>query len=335
MEGACISQHSAFEVDVDLSSSGGLNVSVIKEKTGWVVQRVKPGPIESWNHLHPNKAVCLGDRIISANGTPLSPGMRVNDCAVQGKVSLSVMNGRRLLVDGREGVVTWDAGLPNSDFVKVRWTDAEDNGDTGLVWSDGTWIPIRASIVNAFIGEPAVVDLSCKRLGDEGAEQVASILASVPVKRLCLNYNKICDRGAERLADAIDKSDVQQVDLFGNYFNVELRNRIDEALFARSRKVIVLTVHGVREGPFVSLSFTSWSGDQIFPSMTMPPSATVRHLRTQLEMQFEPFQKNTCHVQHPYAPWQMARSRCIKLVLPPPDSRILDDAQSVEQVLSS
>lgn len=333
VEGVGMSQQSAFEVDVDLSSSGGLYISVIKEERGWVVQRVKPGPVESWNHLHPSEAVCPGDRIISANGTPLAPGMHVGDYSVQGKVLLSVMKARRLLVDGREGVVTWDAGLPNSDFVKVRWTDAEDNNETGLVHCDGTWIPIRANIANAFIGDPIVVDLSRKQLGDEGAEQVASILTSVPVKVLCLNHNNIGDRGAERLADAIEKSDVQQVDLFGNWFNIELRNRIEEALFPRSQKMIVLTVQGVRKGPWVSLSFTSVSGDQIFPPMTIQPSATVRHVRTQLEMQPELVQLRDSRVHHPYAPWQMARSRCVKLMLPPPSSRVLDDAQSFEQVL--
>merc|ERR1712139_622387 len=99
-------------------------------------------------------------------------------------------------------------------------------------------------ITDAFIGEPAVVDLSARNLGDDGADQVASILecSALSIASLCLNRNNIGDLGARRIAEAIVHSNVAQVDLFSNFFSKELRDHIDELLYFRNRRLMLVTV---------------------------------------------------------------------------------------------
>jgi len=314
-----------MEVTVDLSSTKGLGVSVIKQDNGWLVQKINEGPIDTWNRSQRRekkrnrsqrccKAVCIGDRIISANELLLTSGMEAIDCSSDGRLSLQVAKAKTICVSGCEGVILWDAARRDPTFVKVRW---EDGTATGLLWHGEEWQPVPKKIFDAFIGEPAHVDLSCRNLGDEGSKQVALILeySGLSIVSLCLNYNHIQDSGAQTLADAIEKCDVKTVDLFGMYFSTELRDRIEETLWCRRARVWVLTVHGVQEGPTVTLSFSCMSGDEGPASMAVDPSMTIAQLRRVLVQQPE------------------ARKRHIELVLPEPHSRCLADSDHVCQVI--
>lgn len=303
-----------FDVEVWLSENARLGISVIKEQNGWLVQRVKAGIIDVWNRLHSDRAVGVGDRLLSANGAPLRHGMEASDYLVDGRLLLCVSKASTISFEGRTGVITWDAGRVDPCFVKVRW---DDETESGMLRQKGQWKFISRKIADAFIGEPAVVDLSARNLGDEGADQVASILecSGLSVASLCLNRNNIRDHGATRIAEAIVHSNVVQVDMFSNWFSKEFRDNIDELLYFRNRRLMLVSVCGVQEDAQIKLSFLMLSGEEIFESLVMNPSDTVEKLRKTLESRTE------------------ARKRQIMLLLPAPRSRELRDSEIIAQVV--
>jgi len=243
--------------------------------------------------------------------------MEVRDCSLLGRILLRVVKATPFYFEGRVGVVMWDAGRLSPALVKVRWCD--DDTETGLIHRDGVWRQIQTDIVDAFIGEPAVIELSHRKLGDEKIEEVAQILESSDlfIKSLCLNYCQINDAGAARLADAIESNDyVRTVDLFGNMFSTVLRYRIEDMLWYRNNRVLLLTVDGVRKSRGVVLNFMLLTGDELFPSLTLDSSVKILELRTTLQARPE-----------------ARKFRKIELVLPEPNSRHLRDTDDVGEVV--
>lgn len=279
-----------FEATLDLPEGGKLGVSVVKGMGGWFVKQVNQGPVREWNIGQPlGRRIVPGDKMLSANGTPLVQGVQASEYAVGGSLRVCVQKAEAVSVDvwgGQrfEGTLLWDRRPARPMIFALR----HDGAERALVDKRGQWHSVRADLARKFLESGAVVVCNGMHLGDEGARELAlllEVLRDGGVQHVCLNNNGIRDSGALALAEAIDSSNaIQQLDLFGNFFDAALRERIDETLLQRRRRCLVLTATAAAQtGDEVRVCLCGMGGDQPFAPVTVGCGTLLGDLRRQLE----------------------------------------------------
>lgn len=325
-------QHGAptFEATLDLPASGKLGVSVVKGRGGWFVKQVKQGPVREWNIGQPtSRSIALGDKMLSASGSPLVAGVEASEYAVGGILRVCVQKAEAVSVGARggqrlEGALLRDCRPARPMIFVLR----RDGAERALVEGRGQWHSVRADLARKFLESSAIVVCNGMQLGDEGAGELALLLEVLcsggfhPVLHVCVNNNGIRDPGALALAEAIDSSDVKQLDLFGNFFDAALRERIDETLLQRRRRCLVLTATAAAQtsdetNDEVRVCLCGMGGDQPFAPRAVGRGALVGDLRRQLEGESQ------------------AAGRRVVLLSPGLAGRMLRDAERVLDLPSS